>query len=104
MNGLKIPKRLLEPVYIDNPEVIRSRKSIHRKYRGQNKNDKMRNNHLQKITQKSKERARRTGADTLNSVQASYFERFHWPNLNLWTLQTVEHDGKGTRNSMLRGL
>jgi hypothetical protein len=26
-------------------------------------------------------------------VQASYFERFHWPILNFWTLQTVEHDG-----------
>jgi hypothetical protein len=23
-----------------------------------------------------------------NSVQASYFERFHWPTLNFWTLQT----------------
>ena len=45
-----------------------------------------------------------TGADTLNSVQASYFDRFHWPILNFWTLQTVEHDGNGTRNSMLRGL
>jgi hypothetical protein len=45
-----------------------------------------------------------TSADTLNSVQASYFERFHWPILNIWTLQTVEHDGNGTRNSMLRGL
>jgi hypothetical protein len=45
-----------------------------------------------------------TGADTLNSVQASYFERFHWPILNFWTLHTVEHDGNGTRNSMLRGL
>jgi hypothetical protein len=33
-----------------------------------------------------------TGADTLNSVQASYFERFHWPILNFWTLHTVEHD------------
>ena len=44
-----------------------------------------------------------TGADTLNSVQASYFERFHWPILNFWTLQTVEHDGNGTQNSMLRG-
>ena len=44
-----------------------------------------------------------TGADTLNSVQASYFERFHWPILNFWTLQTVEHDGNGTRNnSMLK--
>jgi hypothetical protein len=32
-----------------------------------------------------------TGADTLNSVQGSYFERFHWPILNFWTLQTVEH-------------
>jgi hypothetical protein len=40
-----------------------------------------------------------TGADTLNSVQASYFESFHF-----WTLQTVEHDDNGTRNSMLRGL
>jgi hypothetical protein len=40
----------------------------------------------------------------LNSVQASYFERFHWPILNFWTLQTVEHDGNGTQNSMLRGL
>ena len=39
-----------------------------------------------------------------NSVQASYFERFHWSILNFWTLQTVEHDGNGTRNSMLRGL
>jgi hypothetical protein len=37
-------------------------------------------------------------------VQASYFERFHWPILNFWTLQTVEHDGNGTWNSMLRGL
>jgi hypothetical protein len=45
-----------------------------------------------------------TGADTLNSVQASYFERFHWPILNFWTLQTVEHDGNGTWNSMLRRL
>ena len=36
-----------------------------------------------------------TGADTLNSVQASYFERFHWPIYNFWTLQTVEHDGNG---------
>ena len=45
-----------------------------------------------------------TGADTLNSVQASYFERFHWPIFNFWTLQTVENDGDGTRNSMLRGL
>jgi hypothetical protein len=45
-----------------------------------------------------------TGADTLNSVQASYFERFHWPILNFWTLQTVEHGGNGTRNSMLCGL
>ena len=45
-----------------------------------------------------------TGADTLNSVQASYFERFHWPILNFWTLTNVEHDGNGTRNSMLRGL
>jgi hypothetical protein len=27
-----------------------------------------------------------TGADTLNSVQASYFERFHWPILNFWAL------------------
>ena len=42
-----------------------------------------------------------TGADTLNSVQASYFERFHRSILNVWTLQTVEHDGNGTRNSML---
>jgi hypothetical protein len=35
-----------------------------------------------------------TGADILNSVQASYFERFHWPILNFlnyWTLQTAEH-------------
>jgi hypothetical protein len=32
-----------------------------------------------------------------------YFERFHWPILNFWTLQTVEHEGNGTRNSMLRG-
>jgi hypothetical protein len=38
-----------------------------------------------------------TGADTLNSVQASYFERFHWPILNFWTLQNVEHGGNGTR-------
>jgi hypothetical protein len=37
-------------------------------------------------------------------VQASYFERFHRSILNFWTLQTVEHDGNGTRNSMLRGL
>jgi hypothetical protein len=42
-----------------------------------------------------------TGADTLNSVQASYFESFHRPILNVWTLQTVEHDGNGKRNSML---
>ena len=34
-----------------------------------------------------------TGADTLNLVQPTYFERFHWPILNVWTLQTVEHDG-----------
>ena len=26
-----------------------------------------------------------------NSVQASYFERFHWSILNFWTLQTMEH-------------
>jgi hypothetical protein len=26
----------------------------------------------------------------------SYFERFHWPILNFWTLKTVEHDGNGT--------
>jgi hypothetical protein len=26
-----------------------------------------------------------------NSVQASYFERFHWSILNFWTLQTAEH-------------
>jgi hypothetical protein len=32
-----------------------------------------------------------TGADTLNSMQASYFERFHWSILNFWTLQTAEH-------------
>jgi hypothetical protein len=38
-----------------------------------------------------------TGADTLNSVQASYFERFHWPILNFWILQTVEHDGNGRK-------
>jgi hypothetical protein len=24
-----------------------------------------------------------------NSVQASYFERFHWSILNFWTLQTA---------------
>ena len=45
-----------------------------------------------------------TGVDTLNSVKASYFGRFHWPILNFWTLQTVEHDGNGTRNSMLCSL
>jgi hypothetical protein len=45
-----------------------------------------------------------TGADTLNSVQSSYFERFHWPILNFWTLQTVEHDGNGTRNSNTKGV
>ena len=33
-----------------------------------------------------------TVADTLNSVQGSYFERSRWPILNFWTLQTVEHD------------
>jgi hypothetical protein len=26
-----------------------------------------------------------------NSVQASYFEHFHWSILNFWTLQTAEH-------------
>ena len=26
-----------------------------------------------------------------NSVEASYFERFHWSILNFWTLQTAEH-------------
>ena len=45
-----------------------------------------------------------TGADTLNSVQASYFERFHWPILNFWTPQTVEYDCNGTRNNMLLGI
>jgi hypothetical protein len=41
-----------------------------------------------------------TGADTLNSLQASYFERFHWPILNFWTLQTVEHDGNGRESQL----
>ena len=45
-----------------------------------------------------------TGADTLNSVQVSYFERFHWPILNFWTRQTVEYDCNGTRNNMLLGI
>jgi hypothetical protein len=26
-----------------------------------------------------------------NSVQTSYFERFHWSILTFWTLQTAEH-------------
>ena len=26
-----------------------------------------------------------------NSMQASYFERFHWSILNFWTLQTADH-------------
>jgi hypothetical protein len=26
-----------------------------------------------------------------NSVQTSYFERFHWSILNFWPLQTAEH-------------
>ena len=42
----------------DSEEVIRTR--IYRQYRGQNKKDNRTNNHLQNITQKTKERARRT--------------------------------------------
>ena len=39
-----------------------------------------------------------------NSMQASYFERFHWSILNFWTLPSLMHDGNGTRNSKLQGL
>ena len=45
-----------------------------------------------------------TGADTLNSVQASYFERFHWSILNFWTLQTTEHAVPCSVAVMLHGL
>jgi hypothetical protein len=61
--------------------------------------------HIHKMLQNClRKRILGTGADTLNLVQASYFERFHWQILNFWTLQTVEHDGNGTPNSMFRGL
>ena len=39
-----------------------------------------------------------------NSVQASYFERFHWSILNFWTLQTAEHAVPCSVSVMLPGL
>jgi hypothetical protein len=39
-----------------------------------------------------------------NSVQASYFERFHWSILNFWTLQTAEHAVPCSVAVMLHGL
>jgi hypothetical protein len=39
-----------------------------------------------------------------NSVQASYFERFHWSILNFWTLQTMEHAVPCSVAVMLHGL
>ena len=39
-----------------------------------------------------------------NSVQASYFERFHWSILNYWTLQTAEHAIPCSVAVMLHGL
>jgi hypothetical protein len=39
-----------------------------------------------------------------NSVQASYFERFHWSILNFWTQQTTEHAVPCSVAVMLHGL
>ena len=39
-----------------------------------------------------------------NSVQTSYFERFHWSILNFWTLQTAEHADPCSVAVMLHGL
>ena len=39
-----------------------------------------------------------------NSVQASYFERFHWSILNFWKLQTAEHAIPCSVAVMLHGL
>ena len=39
-----------------------------------------------------------------NSVQASYFERFHWSILDFWTLQTAEHAVVCSVAVMLHGL
>ena len=39
-----------------------------------------------------------------NSVQASYFARFHWSILNFWTLQTAEHAVPYSVAVMLHGL
>ena len=39
-----------------------------------------------------------------NSVQASYFERFHWSILNFWTQQTAEHAVPCSVAVMLHGL
>jgi hypothetical protein len=39
-----------------------------------------------------------------NSVQASYFERFHWSILNCWTLQTAVHAVLYSVAVMLHGL
>ena len=39
-----------------------------------------------------------------NSMQASYFERFHWSILNFWTLQTAEHAVPYSVAVMLHGM
>ena len=53
----------------DSEEVIRTR--IYRQYRGQNKKDNRTNNHLQNITQKTKERARRTSLKNMGEHRYS---------------------------------
>ena len=53
----------------DSEEVIITR--LHRQYRGQNKKDNRTNNHLQNITQKTKDRARRTSLKTMGEHRCS---------------------------------
>jgi hypothetical protein len=52
-------------------ELIRSRISNNRQYRGQNKTDNRTNNHLQNIAQKTKERARRASLKTMSEHKSS---------------------------------
>jgi hypothetical protein len=54
-----------------NKEVNRSRISNRRQYRGQNKKDKRTNNHLKNITQKTKERGRRTSLKNMAEHRCS---------------------------------
>jgi hypothetical protein len=53
----------------DSEEVIRTRLLI--QYRGQNKKDNRTNNHLQNITQKTKDRAIRTSLKTMGEHRCS---------------------------------